>query len=214
MIQNGTGREDRPSTTEEPDAPVDPAPEQANPSGSRLRRMVWIFVGAIMLVVAVIPLAFAFMPKANVMWDYTRPFYQSWSKDRHRATASTCLHCHLEPGMRGVVTYPVTFWGGLLSNVSGGALGIPPTAFPSDQVCMRSGCHTTNRLTSPSGDMRVSHVLHAEEGARCIRCHPGAGHNGADGRVMRPTMDMCAECHKDDMTDCSYCHVGRSRKGK
>ncbi len=213
MDEPMTSPDDEPSTTSEPAPTVesDDAPERT--PRNRLVHWLWIAAGVIVLVVAIIPLAFAFTPQANGWWGYTRPFYQSWGKDRHRATASTCLHCHLEPGARGIVTYPLTFWGGLLSNVSGGALGLPPTAFPSDRVCMRSGCHTTNRLTSPSGDLLVSHVLHAKEGARCITCHPGAGHNGAGGRKMRPTMEMCKECHADKMSDCSYCHVGRSLQG-
>jgi hypothetical protein len=171
---------------------------------------MWIVVAAIVVVVGIIPAVFAFTPQANAWWDYARPFYESWSKDRHRATASTCLHCHLEPGARGIVTYPVTFWGGLLSDVTGGAIGVPPTAFPSDRVCMRSGCHSTNRLASPSGALLVDHGAHAEEGVRCIKCHPGAGHNGADGRFMRPPMELCAECHKDEMGNCAYCHAGKS----
>lgn len=174
------------------------------------RRTVLIGLVVVVAIVAVIPLVVAFTPRINVLWPYGRPYYESWARDRHRATASTCLHCHVEPGLRGIVTYPITFWGGLLSDVSGGAVERPSTTVPSDRVCMRSGCHTTNRLTSPSGDLRVDHGAHAEEGIRCIACHPGAGHDGAGGRYMRPPMEACAECHEEQMGDCRYCHVGRS----
>jgi hypothetical protein len=186
-------------------------PKRAGIVGWSTRRRVWTIVVAIVVVIAGLPVVCAVDSRACAACHYMRPFYDSWRADRHRASASNCLACHLEPGIRGVVTYPFAFYGELLTAVSGGRIDSPGLVFPSDAACQRSGCHSLNRLTSLSGEIAVDHRAHATEAqVPCAKCHPGAGHAGQDGRYMLPPMEACEECHADVMDDCTYCHLGRA----
>lgn len=177
-----------------------------------LRRRLWTY--AILFVVAaiaVVPAVFSATPSACASCHYIKPHYESWSADRHRAAADSCLHCHLEPSVRGVVLYPLTFYGEVLSAASGGLIKPPIRTPPTDSGCRQSGCHSVNRLQSLSGQIRINHRLHAEKAEmHCRTCHVGAGHNGAGGRPVLPPMKLCEPCHAKEMDDCAYCHLGRA----
>ncbi|MDZ4180267.1 MAG: cytochrome c3 family protein [Coriobacteriia bacterium] len=178
---------------------------------SPVRRRLWIVVVMLVVMGAVLPAIFGANPRLGAIYPHIRPYLDSWSADRHRASASSCLACHLEPGVRGVVTYPLTFYGEMFSSLSGGLIPAPPTSVPTDASCQRSGCHSLNRLTSFSGEIAADHRAHAiDAGVSCVTCHPGAGHNGQDGRFMLPPMSLCEGCHADVMDDCAYCHIGRA----
>jgi hypothetical protein len=167
------------------------------------------------LIIAIVPAVFALNPRLYAASHHVRGYYESWSADRHRASASNCISCHLEPGWRGIVTYPITFYGEMFASVSGGFVPTPPTTLPRDTACQRSGCHSLNRLTSFSGDIAADHRAHALEAeVPCVKCHPGAGHNGQEGRFMLPPMSLCEECHADVMDQCGYCHIGRALPGE
>ncbi len=173
--------------------------------------MIWAVAIALSLGVVVLPALFALNPSLYSSSHLSRPYYDSWRTDRHRGAAPNCVTCHLEPGLLGVVIYPVTFYGGVLSGLFRGALDAPREVMPSDAACQRAGCHSLNRLQSLSGNILVNHRVHSEIGnAQCIKCHPGAGHAGQNGRSVLPPMSLCEECHADRMDDCGYCHIGQA----
>jgi hypothetical protein len=172
---------------------------------------LWTAVTVVILTFMIVPVLFSVVPRLSAVSGYSKVFYDSWRTDRHRAAASSCLDCHLESGIRGVATYPFMFYGEALTAISGGRIKPPVSALPTDAACRRSGCHSLNRLESLSRQIRVNHRVHAEKGeVRCIKCHPGAGHDGAEGRFSQPPMKTCEECHKEEMSDCGFCHLART----
>jgi cytochrome c nitrite reductase small subunit len=190
---------------------ADEAPEEELPGRATPKRTILAGVlVAVFAFVALFPLFLSATPKACATCHYVKPYYASWAKDRHRATTS-CLACHLEPGIKGIVTYPFFFYAEALTAVSGGAIDPPVKNFPSDEACMRKGCHSKNRLESLGGEFKVDHRKHADEGVACHRCHRGAGHRGQKGMPLLPTMKSCAKCHPKEVAGkCDYCHNAKS----
>lgn len=102
-----------------------------------------------------------------------------------------------------------------------------------NEVCLK--CHSSNRVTSPSGDLLIPHEKHLAAGVTCVKCHYGVVHakmaerdlsnivdqNNYDAWNMdvakkvasktyiQPSMWTCIECHKQvNVTrKCGACHT-------
>lgn len=100
-------------------------------------------------------------------------------------------------------------------------------------VCLK--CHSSNRVTSPSGDLKIPHEKHLAANVTCVKCHYGVVHakiaerdlsgivdpNNYDAWNMdvakkvaiktyiQPSMWTCIECHKQvNVTrKCGACHT-------
>jgi hypothetical protein len=52
------------------------------------------------------------------------------------------------------------------------------------------------------------HAIHAENEVDCETCHPDAWTSTSGRDVLRPSMDLCSDCHDvEDDTNCGTCHV-------
>jgi cytochrome c-type protein NapC len=86
----------------------------------------------------------------------------------------------------------------------------------SNQNCFQ--CHSKNRLVTASGDLKVNHKGHINEGIPCVTCHSGVVHAKISARdlnlakdrsdwtdknaeklieekYLRPNMGTCIDCH-------------------
>jgi len=187
------------------------APSAASGSTSRPKRW-WLFVLAVLFVIYLIPTVLTSSPKACASCHAMKPYYASWQLSSHRATAPNCLYCHVRPGVANLVVYRLLFYREIVASVAGWQLKPIGAAAPSTESCTRAGCHSKNRQVSTSGNLRINHGLHVTQaGVSCAKCHPGAVHQGVDGRLLLPPMKICKECHAAKMNDCSYCHIGEIR---
>lgn len=103
----------------------------------------------------------------------------------------------------------------------------------SNSACLQ--CHSSNRVTSPTGDLRIPHDKHLDAGLLCVTCHYGVVHakiaerdlsaivdvNNLDAwnldivkkvatpTYIRPSMWTCIDCHKkaNVTRQCGACHT-------
>lgn len=102
-----------------------------------------------------------------------------------------------------------------------------------NQVCEQ--CHSRNRVTSPSGDLKIPHEKHLKAGVTCVTCHNGVVHAKISERgltskgelsnyetwnletakkvatkfYIQPSMWTCIRCHKQLNINrkCGTCHT-------
>ena len=162
----------------------------------------------LLAVFSAVPVWFTATPRACANCHEMKPYYDSWRASSHREAASNCLYCHVKPGIANVIGFEVGFYGMLSGHLSGAKVTSSAADVPSVASCGRSECHSLNRETSNSGDIKINHRLHViRAGIACPTCHPGAVHTGVGGRRKLPPLSLCKTCHADKMTQCSYCHA-------
>jgi len=60
----------------------------------------------------------------------------------------------------------------------------------------------------------MPHRTHFENGVECAMCHEGATESTRADDSLRPSMDVCANCHDvDDDTGCATCHTNVDMAG-
>ncbi|HWJ03954.1 MAG TPA: cytochrome c3 family protein [Verrucomicrobiae bacterium] len=106
-------------------------------------------------------------------------------------------------------------------------------AIPND-TCLQ--CHSSNRVTSPTGDLQIPHEKHLKAGVTCVKCHYGVVHakiaernvtsilpdpndyeawnkdiakKVATKEYILPSMWTCIDCHKQANVTrkCGACHT-------
>jgi nitrate/TMAO reductase-like tetraheme cytochrome c subunit len=193
--------------TEQPEVAHDQPAVDATPKRSPRRWILWAVLAVVLLVFA-IPVAFTATSGACASCHEMKPYYDSWHASSHREAASNCLYCHARPGVLGVLGYELGFYGEIVGHFTGAKVLSNSGNTPDVASCARTACHSLNRETSNSGDIKINHRLHVvQQGIPCPRCHPGAVHAGVNGRLKLPPMTLCKQCHADKMTQCTYCHT-------
>lgn len=172
------------------------------------RRVGWLIVG-ILVVIYMVPYWYTSSPGACASCHSMKPFYRSWARSTHSIAASSCLDCHVRQNVFNLVTYRLMFYREMVAQVVGADLKPWGATIPGVESCHRSGCHSLNRLTSTSGELKINHRTHVVKARiSCVKCHPGAAHKGVGKRFLLPPRKLCRKCHAAKMrTDCSYCHV-------
>jgi nitrate/TMAO reductase-like tetraheme cytochrome c subunit len=161
-----------------------------------------------------------------------RPEYVTWKASAH--SQIRCVDCHIEPGTAKFIEYKVKFATELYKHFTGQVYAPIVSDEPiKDIVCER--CHTSNRVATPSGDLKIPHRAHKDNKIPCVRCHNAVAHaNIADkaftsdgnwdkwiepiGRAyMRKdfltfSMEDCLSCHKEEgvgpeAKNCTACHA-------
>lgn len=144
------------------------------------------------------------------------PEYSTFTASAHNNI--TCVQCHIKPGTINMLTHKVKS----LKEVYYHVTGVPKQIVQSEEEvvsnenCMQ--CHSKNRLVTASGDLKVNHKGHIEEGIPCISCHAGVVHAKMAARgintdevrgnfttetaekimekkYLRPNMGTCIDCH-------------------
>ncbi|WP_147534114.1 cytochrome c3 family protein [Bacillus marasmi] len=128
----------------------------------------------------------------------------------------SCVQCHVNPGMVNTMVHKVY----ALKEVYYHIVGPPDPIAQTDAVenvnCVQ--CHSENRLVTATGDLKVNHKEHIDEGIPCITCHSGVAHAKVVERglntqenldkwtpevaeklmgkeYMAPNMGTCIDCH-------------------
>ena len=176
----------------------------------RLSKRVWIVAAVLGVLVGSLaaPIWFTATPGQCASCHEMKPYYDSWRASSHAGAASNCLFCHLRPGALSLVAYEFGFYREILAHLGGTTVVTTKANSPSVASCSRPECHSLNRETSNSGDIKINHRLHVTKAnIACARCHPGAVHAGVGGRMKLPPLSLCKTCHADKMGQCDYCHA-------
>lgn len=145
-----------------------------------------------------------------------QPEYTSYTASAHNKIS--CVQCHIKPGTVNMLTHKMKSLKEVYYHVTGVPKQIVQTEEEavSNQNCLQ--CHSKNRLVTASGDLKVNHKGHIEQGIPCITCHSGVVHakmasrgiNTEDVRgdwtkasvqklteekYLRPNMGTCIDCH-------------------
>jgi len=193
-----------------PTSDTEPSPaEQPRPRRRSRAQVVLVWAVAVLAVALLaVPVVLTASPARCASCHEMKPYYDSWNTSSHRAAAPNCRYCHSRPGPIGFLGYEAGFYGMMLGHVAGAKVDTAATNTPAVASCLRSECHSLNRETSNSGDIKIDHRLHVTQAhIPCARCHPGAVHAGVDGRAKLPPMSLCKQCHADKMQQCAYCHT-------
>ncbi len=144
------------------------------------------------------------------------PEYSTFTASAHNNI--TCVQCHIKPGTINMLTHKVKSLKEVYYHVTGVPKQIVQTEeeVVSNENCMQ--CHSKNRLVTASGDLKVNHKGHIDEGIPCISCHAGVVHAKMAARgintdevrgdftketaekimekkYLRPNMGTCIDCH-------------------
>ncbi|MED4227220.1 cytochrome c3 family protein [Neobacillus cucumis] len=145
-----------------------------------------------------------------------QPEYTSFTASAHNQIS--CVQCHIKSGTVNMLTHKVKSLKEVYYHVTGVPKQIVQTEEEavSSQNCLQ--CHSKNRLVTASGDLKVNHKGHIEEGIPCITCHSGVVHAKMASRginieevrgdwtkesaeklmeekYLRPNMGTCINCH-------------------
>jgi len=173
-------------------------------------RLYLAFLGLIIVLLA-IPYAYTANPKSCTSCHDMQKYYDSWKNSPHVTAAKNCFDCHVKQGTVSLMIYRIAFYREIYASMVGAKLKPIGATLPPVDSCQRKGCHTLNRMTSESGDLRIDHRGHVlKANIPCIKCHPGAAHPnvGKIGSIL-PPRKMCKKCHYERMNDCSFCHTKR-----
>ncbi|WP_462410977.1 cytochrome c3 family protein [Neobacillus sp. Marseille-QA0830] len=101
----------------------------------------------------------------------------------------TCVQCHIKPGAVTMMVHKVKSLKEVYYHVTGVPEQIVQTVDEavSDENCLQ--CHSENRLVTASGDLKVNHKGHIEEGVPCISCHSGVAHGKIASRELNTEKD-------------------------
>lgn len=140
-------------------------------------------------------------------------YIDSWRDSSHKNVP--CTDCHFEPGLFGAVEGKWKAQAHIVMKLTGTAPSRPHTQI-SDGSCLRTGCHSTEKLaekttifkgvdfkhSSHLGDLRRGKKL------RCVSCHSQI----VQGQHLTITETTCFTCHfyggerDTKMSECSVCH--------
>ncbi len=182
----------------------------------RRRRWPWVIIGLIVLgVLAYIPFYYTATPAACAKCHSMKPYYDSYMKSFHGENETNCNECHVRPGWFPYLTYRIGFYGEIFAQIFNIKMAPWGATVPGESSCTRSSCHTMNRLNSPSGDLKVNHLVHYTKAhKKCSYCHAGASHAGIKGiGLQTPPRKQCFICHKDKAAQCTYCHTAKYKDG-
>jgi nitrate/TMAO reductase-like tetraheme cytochrome c subunit len=145
-----------------------------------------------------------------------QPEYTTYTASAHDQIS--CVQCHIKPGTLNMLTHKMKSLKEVYYHVTGVPTQIVQTEEEavSNQNCLQ--CHSLNRDVTPSGDLKVNHKKHIEDGIPCITCHSGVVHAKIAARdlnvaldrsdwtkqtvdklveekYLRPNMGTCIDCH-------------------
>lgn len=144
------------------------------------------------------------------------PEYTTFTASAH--SEISCVQCHIKPGAINMITHKMISLKEVYYHVTGVPEQIVQTKSEAitDQNCLQ--CHSKNRIVTPSGDLKVNHEGHIDEGVPCISCHAGVVHAKIVARginveevrghftketaekimerkYLAPNMGSCIDCH-------------------
>ncbi|MFH1736619.1 MAG: NapC/NirT family cytochrome c [Actinomycetota bacterium] len=177
---------------------------------------LWVVIGlVVVLIIAFIPLYYTSSPEACNQCHSMNKYYTSWQKSWHGKNETACSECHVRPGWLPYLTYRIGFYREIFAEIFSLDLAPWGATSPGEASCTRGNCHSTNRLSSSSGDIKVNHEAHSKKAKKkCSYCHAGASHEGIKGLGLQlPPRRQCFLCHKDKAKQCDFCHTIKYKPG-
>jgi len=143
-------------------------------------------------------------------------YYDNWKTSSHKEV--NCLECHLQPGFMGHVKGKIN---GLAQAVDCmvGRVGTKPSATVLDESCLRSECHSKQKLLTTDiefNNVKFTHRNHMDKVVDGINITCGTCHSHFEGdEHFSVNKDVCYTCHflsnpetgeKLVKTSCESCH--------
>ena len=196
-----------------PAAETTPAGE---PAKKGRRKWPWVIAAAvIIIIIGYVPFYYTNSAEACAKCHSMKPYYDSWKKSWHGKNDTRCDQCHVKPGAFAYYSYRLMFYREIYAEIFKKDLAPWGATSPGESSCTRAMCHSFNRLSSTSGDIKVDHEAHSNKAKKkCSYCHAGASHTGIKGLGLElPPRKQCFECHKDKAKNCNFCHTIKYKEG-
>lgn len=118
---------------------------------------------------------------------------------------ASCVSCHEQPGVLGVVDNVSTRSRMLVVSLSGTEASATAAVSVGSEGCLRCHSDVASKVIVARG-VRMSHAEPLRAGQPCTACHPGTGHSA---RSFAGGMASCVVCHdgKTASAECGTCHV-------
>ena len=191
---------------------------ETTPKAGRRRRLIKraSIGGLVMVVVSVAAVEITsqnfFCNTCHIM----KPFYASWKSDDAHAEAH-CVECHIDPGVDSFIAAKLNGAGQVVDDLLNRTTH-KPSASVSEMACMRSGCHSHERLVEHKLEGEVFHFSHEKHldkeyygiEMKCTTCHShveGSKHFEVDTSV-------CITCHLIESADDPILLASRQNAGK
>lgn len=173
------------------------------------RLLKWGAIGlaAVVLVLLVLPVVSMLQPGYYRRYPALGQRMDHWTTSTH--SRISCAQCHLEPGVKGFVSFSARSIPAFYSQLLQGPSNTNLLTAPSRQACQK--CHTSYRTVAPSGDLLIPHKAHVETlNLDCAVCHKDMVHSLNRRGFNRPEMETCLkQCHDGDKAsnECIDCHT-------
>lgn len=191
-------------------APPETETAEEGTSGKKRRKWPWIVGIVAIIVFAFIPYYYTSTSESCGKCHSMDAYFTSWQKSMHGKNETPCSDCHVRPGTFANVTYRVAFYREIVAEMFGMNLSPWGATAPGEESCTRDNCHSLNRLSSRSGELKVDHAKHYNiKHIPCRQCHAGVTHPGVKGIGSElPPNKQCFQCHKKQVEakNCSFCH--------
>ena len=194
------------------------------------RRIVWIALSGLVLLVLVTALGFRETSKPSFCSSchVIKPFTETWQASSHAAKGVTCTDCHFEPGAIGYTKGK--FYSLLkLTQFAAGQTEKKPEAA---KLVLRSACLQCHEYVRDPADPRYPkdivvqgvtfpHDFHLNKAnLTCADCHSGVVHGaalvGADKPQAAADPAFCNKCHTGDIAPILFLPIepaGREHPG-
>ncbi len=181
------------------------------PKSRKKKVLIWSIVIVALIVIAFIPYYYTANPKSCTKCHSMDPYYKSWKVSDHGVNETGCDKCHVRPGWFPFLTYRIGFYREIFASIFDLELSPWGATAPGEASCTRMNCHSFNRLTSRTGELKVNHEKHYKKGKiLCRTCHAGVTHPKVKGiGLQTPPRKQCFTCHKDEKKNCGFCHTSK-----
>jgi nitrate/TMAO reductase-like tetraheme cytochrome c subunit len=164
----------------------------------RANKRAWIFAASLVglvLLTGTVTVNISSQPTFCAGCHEIRPAYDQWHSSSHYGVS--CLSCHTDPGLAGVIKVNVAGAKNLLTHMSSD-YHIPERAQVHDASCL--SCHPRELRPEASvrTTLRVAHSKHDKE--QCADCH---------GRLVHanPAVEVSTAPKPHAVRDCTVCHT-------
>ena len=195
---------------------LEPAVQDETERKPSKRRNTLLYATIIVIAVFLaIPYWYTSNPVSCTRCHEMTPYYKSWQESSHATAAKNCFECHVKAGAINLWMYRISFYREIYASMTGAKLKPAGASLPGVDSCQKHGCHSLNRVSSSSGDIKINHRTHIKQASiSCVVCHMGVVHTGVAGiGKALPSRDLCKSCHNSVMNDCSFCHNKRFAPG-
>jgi nitrate/TMAO reductase-like tetraheme cytochrome c subunit len=124
------------------------------------------------------------------------PYYESWKAGSHKDVA--CVKCHISPGADNFIAAKLNGAGQVVDDLLN-RTSTKPSASVSNLACMRSGCHTQEKVLATKkteGTYKFNHEKHVGLEFKGLKLECGSCHSHVKGdEHFAISTNVCITCH-------------------